>query len=132
ASAVEQKHEPLVNTVAVHKTAASGELVLPGALSAVVETPIYARSEGYITRRLADIGDRVTKGQLLVEIDTPELDEQLRQARYRYNQFQASSGATVAALKQAEANLNLAETMLRRTRKLVQEGVLSQQELDDK
>ncbi|MBI3210539.1 MAG: efflux RND transporter periplasmic adaptor subunit, partial [Candidatus Solibacter usitatus] len=86
----------------------------------------------YIKSRLVDIGDRVKEGQLLVEIDTPELDEQLRQTRYRYSQFLAQSGATKAALVLAEANLKLAGVTLKRTEKLVAEGVFSRQELDDK
>jgi len=104
---------------------------LPGALAPVTESQVYARSEGYIKSRLVDIGDRVKAGQLLVEIDTPELGEQLRQSHYRYDQFMAQSGATKAALVLAQANLRLAEVTLQRTEKLVKEGILSKQEYDN-
>lgn len=123
--------ELVVGVAKVTRSAAAVDLILPAALSAVRESPIYARAEGYIKTRKVDIGDRVKAGQLLVEIDTPELDEQLRQARYRYNQFKAQSGATQASLVQAKANLELANVTLRRTEKLVQEGVFSKQEYDN-
>ena len=56
-------------------------LVLPGQTQAFSDTPIYARTSGYLKRWYFDIGAHVKKGELLAEIDTPELDEQLRQAR---------------------------------------------------
>ena len=97
----EKRQELVVSTVKVARATAAAELTFPGALSSTLESSIYARAEGYIKTRTVDIGDRVKAGQLLVEIDTPELDEQLRQARYRYNQFKASSGSTQAAFRQA-------------------------------
>ncbi len=129
---VEVEREPVVSVVGVTRAPATSELVLPSAISAVLETPIYARAEGYITKIYADIGDRVKEGQVLIDVDTPELDEQLRQSRYRYNQFKASSGSTMANLVQAKANLKLAEVVLKRTKQLVEQGIHSPQELDDK
>ena len=57
---------------------------------ALVETPIYARIDGYIRQRSVEIGDRVTKGQLMMELDTPELDQQIVQARATLAQSQAA------------------------------------------
>lgn len=131
-AAAEHPETPTVNVVKVGRATPTSEIILPGALAAVTESSVYARAEGYIKTRNADIGDRVKAGQLLVEIDTPELDEQLRQARYRYNQFMAQSGATKAALTLAQANLRLAQVTLQRTEQLVKEGVFSRQEYDDK
>lgn len=126
--------EPALVVSAVKPVRAEGplDLTLPAELAAVVETPIYARADGYIKTRSADIGDRVKAGQLLAEIDTPELDEQLSQSRYRYNQFMAASGATKAALVKAKADLALADVNLKRTEKLVKEGILATQEYDEK
>ena len=67
----------------VHPTAsdATDELVLPGNARAFTDAPIYARASGYLKKWYVDIGSRVTQGQVLAEIETPELDQQLRQAR---------------------------------------------------
>src|SRR3954469_17875926 len=74
------------------------DLVLPGNIQAITEAPILARAGGYLIKRYVDIGDRVAAGQLLAEIDAPELDQQVRQA-------QAALQQTRAALAQAQANL---------------------------
>ena len=92
----------VVSTVRAALGATTSELIFTGALFASTETTVYARSEGYIKLRTVDLGDRVKAGQLLAEIDTPELDEQLRQSRYRYDQFKAQSGATQAAARLAQ------------------------------
>ena len=129
---LEVDREPVVSVVGLTRAAATSELVLPSAISAVLETPIYSRAEGYIAKLYVDIGDRVKEGQALIDIDTPDLDEQLRQSRHRYNQFKAASGSTMANLAQAKASLKLAEVVLKRTKLLVASGILSPQELDDK
>ncbi len=69
--------------------AAEGELVLPGSLQAFVESPIYARTNGYLLRWTKDIGSRVKKGELLAVIDTPEVDQELNQARATRQQILA-------------------------------------------
>jgi multidrug efflux pump subunit AcrA (membrane-fusion protein) len=92
------------------------EIVLPGTTQAFTDTPIYARTNGYLKAWCFDIGARVKKGQLLAEIDTPELDQQLQQARADY--------AT------AQANLQLAKTTADRWQFLVQSGSVSKQETD--
>ncbi len=66
------------------------ELVLPGSLQAYIESPIYARTNGYLIRWYKDIGSRVTKGELLAKIDTPEIDQELNQARATSQQVLAA------------------------------------------
>jgi len=93
------------------------ELVLPGNTQAFIDSPIYARTNGYLKRWYVDIGARVNKGQLLAEIETPELDQQLQQAR--------------ADLGTAEANLNLSQITAVRDENLVKTGSVSTQERDN-
>jgi RND family efflux transporter MFP subunit len=108
------------------------ELVLPGTVSAIGETPIYARAEGYIKTRKVDIGDVVRKGDLLVEIDSPELDQQLRNANARLEQIRAASAQVRAAIEQAKATAKLAEVNYSRSRQLVADGILAKADLDEK
>ena len=91
----EQAAVPTVNVVLPTPGAASQEIVLPGNTQAFNDTPIYARTNGYLKRWYVDIGAHVAQGQLLAEIDTPEIDQQLEQAR--------------ADLKNAQANEQLAQ-----------------------
>lgn len=109
-----------VPTVAViHPTAESGneDLVLPGTLQAFVESPIYARTNGYLKRWYHDIGSRVNKGELLADIDTPEVDQQLSQAR--------------ADLNTAQANANLSQITASRYSELLKTDGVSKQEVDN-
>ena len=128
-SAATNRH---VNVVAVGRSALTSETTLPGSIQAIDETPIYARADGYLTRRLVDIGDRVRAGQLLAEIESPELDQQIRQARAAIDESQASALKARANVAQAQANLKLADVSLRRWSALVAKGVLSKQEGDQK
>src|SRR5579885_2541446 len=116
---------PAVTVTAVRRSEAATDLLLPGNIQAIDETTIYARADGYLRRRLVDIGDRVEERQLLAEIETPELDQQIRQARAALKQSEAG-------VVQAQANLELADVTARRWKSLVQEGVLSQQDGDEK
>ena len=93
------------------------ELVLPGNTQAFIDSPIYARTNGYLKRWYVDIGARVSNGQLLAEIETPELDQQLRQAR--------------AELATAEANLNLSQITSARDESLLKTHSVSTQERDN-
>jgi len=68
---------PTVVTVTPNRTSLGEELVLPGSVQAYIEAPIYARTSGYLKDWHTDIGTQVTKGQLLGEIETPEVDQQL-------------------------------------------------------
>jgi RND family efflux transporter MFP subunit len=102
----------------VHPTPAdsANEIVLPGNVQAFLETPIYARTNGYLRKWYVDIGGRVKAGELLAEIDTPEIDQELRQAE--------------AAELQAQANLDLAKTTAERWQLLLKSDGVSQQEVD--
>ena len=92
------------------------EVVLPGSTQAFVDSPIYARTSGYLKRWYFDIGARVKQGDLLAEIDTPEIDQQLRQSR--------------ADLDTAKANQDLAQTTADRWQFLLKSGSVSKQETD--
>src|SRR5438309_6544107 len=93
------------------------DLVLPGAMQAYVESPIYARTNGYLKKWYHDIGSRVQKGDLLADIDTPEVDQQLSQAR--------------ADLATAEANAHLSEITASRYTELLKTDGVSKQEVDN-
>jgi RND family efflux transporter MFP subunit len=112
-----------IPTVAVAIAAAGPaveEIVLPGTVQAEYDTPIYARTSGYLKRWYTDIGTPVKAGDLLAEIDSPEVDQQLQQARAQLVQLQA-------ALVQAQANMELARVTDRRQSQLTSEGWTSQQ-----
>src|ERR1700678_1997670 len=72
---------PIVGYVVAAVSAAPAEVTLPAAIEAFQDTPIYARTTGYIAKWTADIGDRVKAGQVLAVIDGPDLDQELNQAR---------------------------------------------------
>jgi RND family efflux transporter MFP subunit len=93
-------------------------LSLPGTLQGIIESPIYARSSGYVLRWTRDIGSRVNKGEVLAEIDTPEIDQQLSQA--------------VAARQQAAASLELAKSSAERWEALRKKDAVTQQELNER
>jgi len=93
-------------------------LSLPGTIQALHETMVYARASGYVRRWYADIGQHVGTGQLLADIESPEVDQELQQAR--------------ATLKQANATLALAKNDLDRWRALERDSAVSHQELDQK
>ena len=94
----------------------SGTLSLPGNTQAFVDTPIYSRTNGYLKKWFFDIGARVTKGQLMATIETPEVDQQLQAAQ--------------ADEKVAEANLNLAKSTSDRYTNLLKSNSVSKQETD--
>jgi len=94
------------------------ELVLPSTLQAFTESPIYARTNGYLAHWYKDIGSKVSKGELLADIETPEIDQELAQAR--------------AARIQAEAQLALAKTSADRWETLRKMDAVAQQETDER
>jgi len=98
-------------------------LTLPGSLQAQEATAVYARATGYVRRWLVDIGDKVEGGQLLAEIDTPDLDQQLQQARATLRQMRAS-------LEQAAANQTYAAVTAQRYQTLLAQHFVSQQDVD--
>lgn len=99
------------------------KLSLPASLQPLEEAVIYARASGYIRRWYVDIGAKVERGALLAEIETPEVEQELAQARAALAQAQSS-------VVQAQANQGLAKINLERTGKLVSAGVSPQQTLD--
>jgi len=103
----------------IHAPAANGQedLVLPGTMQAYVESPIYARTSGYVKKWYHDIGTRVKQGDLLADIDTPEVDQQLSQAK--------------ADLATAQANANLSKITAGRLEELIKTDGVSKQEVDN-
>src|SRR5262252_1620721 len=93
-----EKELPRMEVMHVERGGSANEIRLPGTMQAVTEAPIMARTDGYLKRRLVDIGDHVSAGQILAEIDAPELDHQVHQAESAIAQNQA-------AIDQAQANL---------------------------
>src|SRR6267142_2244602 len=115
----QRTQEAAIPTVAVvfpKEGAPTQEIVLPGNTQAFSDSPIHARTSGYLKRWYFDIGAHVQKGQLLAEIETPEIDQQLLQAR--------------ADLDTAQANLNIAKITTSRWQELVSTSSVSQQETD--
>jgi RND family efflux transporter MFP subunit len=116
---------PTVRVVAIRRADPEQSLTLPGTALADQQTALYARINGYLKSFAFDLGDAVKKGQLVAEIDSPEIDQQLRQAR-------ATLGVTQASLLQAQANQELAKVASDRWAALVKERAVSQQEADEK
>jgi RND family efflux transporter MFP subunit len=107
---------PIVNVVEPSSAGLSQEIVLPGNTQAFNDTPIYARTSGYLKHWYVDIGAHVKQGQLLADIDTPEVDQQLEQAR--------------ADLKNSQANEQLAQITAARWQNLLKTNSVSKQETD--
>ncbi len=120
-SALKQETEvmsvPTVGVVHPSRSAPAQEIVLPANVQAYIDAPIYARTNGYLKKWYVDIGAHVKSGQLLAEIETPEVDQQLRQAR--------------ADLGTAQANLSLAEITSNRYAGLLKSDSVSKQEADN-
>lgn len=121
---------PKVEVVQVKRSGSPSDLELPGSIQAITEAPILARASGYIKRRLVDIGDRVTTGQKLAEIDAPELDQQVAEAKANLQQSQATLEESQANYEQGKSTLDLARTTAQRWTSLVGRGVVSKQEND--
>jgi len=108
---------PTVSLVRPKRSAPANEVVLPANVEAYIDSPIYARTNGYLKRWNVDIGAHVKAGQLLAEIETPEVDQQLRQAR--------------ADLDTAAANLDLSRITAERYAGLLKTDSVSKQESDN-
>jgi RND family efflux transporter MFP subunit len=109
---------PTVATVTAERSTLGEDLVLPGAVQAYIEAPIYARTSGYLKAWQTDIGTPVTKGQLLAEIESPEVDQQLSQAR--------------ADLATARANETLSNSTNLRWQGLLSTESVSKQDAEEK
>jgi RND family efflux transporter MFP subunit len=108
---------PTVLVIQPKRGAPSQEILLPGNIQAFVDAPIYARTNGYLKRWYFDIGSHVKQGQLLAEIESPEVDQQLSQA-------QADLGTAIA-------NLHLSQITANRYSDLIKQDAVSQQETDN-
>jgi RND family efflux transporter MFP subunit len=92
------------------------DLLLPSNIQAIEEAAVYARTSGYVRERYVDIGDRVAAGKVLAQIDTPELDQELSQARAALAQTRSGLAQARASLTQAQANLNQARAGLEQSK----------------
>jgi RND family efflux transporter MFP subunit len=108
---------PTVSVIRPKRGAPQQEVILPGNIQAFTDSPIYARTNGYLKAWYTDIGAHVKKGQLLAEIDTPEVDQQLQQAR--------------ADLNTAQANLNLSQITTERYEALKDTDSVAKQDVDN-
>lgn len=117
-SGTEARAVQYVKTTTAKGSDAGRTIALPGTLQGQVQSPIAARASGYLKRWTKDIGSHVEKGELLAEIETPEIDQQLTQAE--------------AARQQAAASLALAKSSQARWESLREKDVVSQQELDER
>jgi RND family efflux transporter MFP subunit len=109
---------PTVSVVHPKRGALRDEIVLPGNIQAFIVSPIYARINGYLKKWYVDIGGRAKSGQLLAEIEAPEVDKQLDQSR--------------ADLATAEANLTLSQSTMVRWQDLLKRDAVAKQDTDDK
>lgn len=108
---------PSVSVVVPKQTAPEQEIILPGNIQPFISSPIYARTDGYLEKWYFDIGAHVKAGQLLAIIQTPEVDEQLSQAR--------------STLATAQANLELAQITRDRYQALLKKHAVAQQDVDN-
>jgi multidrug efflux pump subunit AcrA (membrane-fusion protein) len=108
--------ELTVSVVKPEKMPANVSIDLPGQTQAYAQAPVYAQTSGYLKKWYFDIGSHVKKGDVLAEIDTPQVDQQLNQAK--------------ATLQEAQAALNLSRVTYQRDRDLSQRKVIAQQDFD--
>lgn len=121
---------PRMEVMRVARGAGENGIKLPGTVQAITEAAILARTDGYLKRRLVDIGDRVTAGQTLAEIDAPEVDQQIRQAEATVAQAEAAVEQAEANLAQGKANRDLASITAGRWKALGEQGIAPKQETD--
>jgi len=126
----EQRALPRVDVIQVGRSTPKSQLELPGNIEPTLEAPILARADGYLARRLVDIGDRVRAGQEVAEIEAPELEQQVTQARATIQQMQAALEQAQANLQQGKSETELARVTAERTGALLKKGAVSRQEDD--
>jgi len=122
---------PVVTVVHPQIGKPTSELLLPGNIQALYSATVYARVDGYIERRNVDIGASVKRGQVLALISSPEIDQQLLQARATLAQSDASLEQAKAALDQAKANAELARLTKERDLPLGEQHAVAQQIVDE-
>lgn len=116
---------PMVMATKLKDGESGGHIELPATVQAFDQTPIYARTSGYVRARYVDIGDHVHRGQLLAEIDDPQTEQALMQAKATLLQQKAQ-------LQQMQANAALSKVTNERWQGLVKQGVVSQQDADQR
>jgi RND family efflux transporter MFP subunit len=124
------KTQSIVNVTHAKLGEPTSELVLPGNIQPLYTADLYARVDGYLERRGVDIGSKVKSGQLLAVISSPEIDQQLLQARATLAQSEASVLQAKAALQQENANAELTRLTKERDLPLGKEHAISQQIVD--
>src|SRR5208282_3613913 len=131
AAAARRVTPPPVNAAVVKRAAPSTQLMLPGNITPITEAYIYARAAGYLKQRYVDIGDHVQTGQKLADIEAPDLDQQVSQARAALAQAQGQLGQAQATLDQLIATRDLAEITWQRYQILTAAGAVSRQDGDN-
>jgi len=126
----QRKQVPRVEVMKLTRGSGQTTLVLPGTVQAITEAAVLARADGYLKRRLVDLGDRVKTGQPLAEIDAPELDQQIHQAEAAVEQAEAAIGQAEATFTQGKANRDLARITADRLKTLNERGIAPQQDRD--
>jgi len=121
---------PAVAVVHPKPGAMKDEVVLPGNVMAFTDSPIYARSSGYLKQWFVDIGGHVKAGQQLAIIEAPEVDQQVTQAKATIQQAQAALDQAIANEQQGKANEEIARVTAQRWQNLVTKGAVSRQEND--
>ncbi len=121
---------PVVTVARVARSGTHTNLVLPGNIQAVTEAPVLARASGYLKKRYVDIGDRVTAGQVLADIEAPELKQQINQSKAALEQARSMVQQAEAAVKQGQTTTELARVTHDRWDNLFKKGVVSRQEND--
>jgi RND family efflux transporter MFP subunit len=132
ASQAVSERKPVVTATPARFASSKDVIDLPGDMQAMIETPIFARADGYLKKRYVDLGDHVAAGQPMADIETPELDQQISQARASLAQSQSTIKELEADLALTRANLNLARVTRDRWQTLVERGVMSRQDGDEK
>jgi RND family efflux transporter MFP subunit len=121
---------PRVEVIEVARLSDKSAIELPGNIQAITEAPILARADGYVQRRMADIGDHVRAGQPLAEIEAPEMDEQIRQAKAALQQAQSAVDQAMANYERGKADEDLAKVTAQRWSALAAKGAVSRHEND--
>jgi RND family efflux transporter MFP subunit len=121
---------PRVEVIQVVRASDKSMLQLPGNIQAITEAPILARADGYVLRRMVDIGDRVRAGQPVAEIEAPEMEEQVRQSKANLQLARAAVDQAQANYQQGKTDTELARVTAQRWTNLAAKGVVSRQEND--
>jgi RND family efflux transporter MFP subunit len=121
---------PTVSVIHPKPGAMKDDVVLPGNVQAFTDSPIYARSSGYLKQWNVDIGGHVKAGQVLATIEAPEVDQQVTQAKATLQQTRASLDQAIANQQQGKANEEIARVTAERWQNLVKKGAVSRQEND--